>query len=192
MQNLAPSVHDDEETVEQLEGHRRHGEEVERYYHLAVIRQESLPTLAGIAAVAKTAQIAGDGSFRDDEPQLLEFAVDLGCAPTGILLRQTGDQRPGFRSRLRSAAARSGSPSPEEPETCPVPADYGIGFHHDENVGPTRPDSPQADPEQPVQAMQSRSRPFPLEDGELLPQGEDLQSSVPPAAEEDSQGGEGS
>ncbi len=46
MQNLAAVVLDDEEAVEQLKGHRRHSEEVERHDHFAVIRQEGQPTLA--------------------------------------------------------------------------------------------------------------------------------------------------
>ncbi len=71
-----------------------------------------------------------------------------------------------------------------------MPADYSIRFHHDENVGPTRPDSAQADPKQPVQAMQARARPFSLQDGKLLPQGKDLQSSFPPTTKKYSPGSE--
>ena len=180
---------DDEETVEQFEGHRRHGEEVERYDHFAVIRQESPPTLTCIATVVETTQVAGDGSFRDNEPQLPEFAVDLGRTPAGILPRQAADQRTDLSGRFRSAAARSGSPPPEEPKPRSMPADYSISYHHDEDVGPTQPNTAQADPEQPVQAMQPRSRPFPFEDGELVPRGEDLQSSVPPTTKKDPPGG---
>ena len=39
--------------------------------------------------------------------------------------------------------------------------------------------------------MQPRARPFSLEHGELLPQGQDLDCSVLSSAEEDSHGGEG-
>ena len=73
-----------------------------------------------------------------------------------------------------------------------MPADHGLRFHDDKDVGPTRPYPAQGDPEQPVQEIQSRARAFPLENGELLPQGEDLQSIVLPTAEEDSDNGEGS
>ena len=43
VQDLAASVRDDEKAVEQLEGHRRHGEEVERNDPLAVIGEEGQP-----------------------------------------------------------------------------------------------------------------------------------------------------
>jgi hypothetical protein len=42
MQNLASFVLNDEEAVEQLEGHCRHGEEVEGDERLAVIRPNSI------------------------------------------------------------------------------------------------------------------------------------------------------
>ncbi len=115
--------------------------------------------------------------------------MDLRCALAGILLRQVADQRTDFSSRFRSAAARSGSPPPEEPESCPVPADYGLRFRNDEDLGPSGPDTTQASPEQPVQRIQPRARPFSVEHGELLPQGEDLDCSVLPSAEEDSGSG---
>jgi len=43
VQDLAASMRDDEEAVEQLEGHRRHGEEVERNDHLAVVLEKGRP-----------------------------------------------------------------------------------------------------------------------------------------------------
>jgi hypothetical protein len=52
---------------------------------------------------------------------LLEFAVDLGRAPTRIFLRQAVDQRTDFGSRFRSSTTLSGSPPPEETESFPVP-----------------------------------------------------------------------
>ncbi len=113
MQDLTSSMLNDEQAIEQLKGHGRHSEEVERYDHLPVIRQEGPPTLSRVTATANTPQVASDGPFANDEAELLEFAVDLGCAPTGILLRQTADQGTGFSSCLRSAATRSGSPSPK-------------------------------------------------------------------------------
>ena len=117
--------------------------------------------------------------------------MDLRCAPAGILLCESADQRTDFSSRFRSAAARSGSPPPEKPESCPVPADYGLRLRNDEDLGSTGPDTAQASPEQPVQQIQPRARAFPLEYGELLPQRKDLNCVVLSSSEEDSHGGEG-
>jgi hypothetical protein len=47
VQDLATSVRDDEEAVKQLEGHHRHGEDVERDDHLAVIGGEGQHRLPG-------------------------------------------------------------------------------------------------------------------------------------------------
>ena len=84
MQHPAAAVLDDEEAVEQLERHCRHGEEVERHDHFAVIRQEGQPALTGTATASDAAQVASYGSFGDDETQLLELAVDLGRAQLGF------------------------------------------------------------------------------------------------------------
>ena len=71
-----------------------------------------------------------------------------------------------------------------------MPAYDGLRFHNYQDLGPPGPDAAQGSPEQPVQLIQPRTRPFPLEHGDLLPQGEDLQSSVMPTAEEDSNSGQ--
>jgi hypothetical protein len=54
MQNLPPSVLDDEEAVQHVEGQRGHGEKVERGDHLLVIGEEGQPTLAWITAALDT------------------------------------------------------------------------------------------------------------------------------------------
>jgi hypothetical protein len=73
---------------------------------------------------------------------------------------------------------------------CAVPADDGLGLHDAEDVGPPGPDAAQGRPEKPVQLIQPRTRPLPLEHRDLLPQGEDLNCSVMPTAEEDSDSGQ--
>ncbi len=72
-----------------------------------------------------------------------------------------------------------------------MPADSGLRFRNDEDLGPTGRDTAQASPEQPVQRMQPRARAFPLEYGELLSQRKDLDCVVLSSAQEDSHGGEG-
>ena len=48
MDDLAPTVFDDEETIQDSEGEGRHGEEVHGHDHIAVIAKESCPQLAGL------------------------------------------------------------------------------------------------------------------------------------------------
>jgi hypothetical protein len=107
VQNLPPSVFDDEKAVQELKRHRRHGKEVECSDHLAMIGKEGQPTLARVVTVANTLQVPSYTSFGDDEAQLLEFSVNLGRAPGRVLFRQAADERTDFRSSFRSAAARS-------------------------------------------------------------------------------------
>ena len=88
MQNLASLVLDDKEAIEHSERHRRHGEEIESSDYLAVILQKDEPLLAGIPAPNHTTQISGHGSFHQGKAQLLQFGVNLGSAPVGIVLGQ--------------------------------------------------------------------------------------------------------
>jgi hypothetical protein len=100
-------VLDNEETIEELESRRRHRKTVERSDYLAVIRQERQPFLARIPTSSNASEIPADACFRDDEAELLEFTVDLGRAPSRILLGEAADERTDFSSRFRSAASCS-------------------------------------------------------------------------------------
>ena len=66
-------------------------------------------------------------------------------------------------------------------------ADHGPGLDDDEDIGPPEPHAAQGRLEQTVQLIQPRARPLPLEHGDLLPQCEELNCSVMPAAEKDSE-----
>ena len=72
----------------------------------------------------------------------------------------------------------SGPPTPVEAKASSVPADDGRRFHDDENLGPTGPKAAQRGLEESVEAIQRRSRAFPLENCDLLPKGENLESGV--------------
>jgi hypothetical protein len=71
-----------------------------------------------------------------------------------------------------------------------MPADDFLQLHNDQNLSPVGPGTSKCGPTQPVKGVQFRARPFALEDRDLLAQGEDLQGSIAPGAEEDSDGGE--
>jgi len=76
-----------------------------------------------------------------------------------------------------------------EPKAGAVPADDGLGLHDVEDVGPAGPEAAEGRPEESVQRVQYWPRRFPLEHSDLLPESEDFEGGVAPAAEEDSDGG---
>ena len=59
-----------------------------------------------------------------------------------------------------------------------MPAGDGLGFHDEENLRPAAPDAAQCGPKQQVKGVQLWARPFPIEDGDLLPQSEDRQCEI--------------
>jgi hypothetical protein len=63
VQDVATCVRDDEEAVEQPEGHRRHGEEIEHNDHLPVIGEEGRPPLTRIATAPISSQTSSDTPF---------------------------------------------------------------------------------------------------------------------------------
>jgi hypothetical protein len=69
-----------------------------------------------------------------------------------------------------------------------MPADDGLGFHDEENLRPAAPDAAQCGPKQQVKGVQLWARPFPLEDGDLLPRSEDRQCEIATATEANSDG----
>jgi hypothetical protein len=68
-----------------------------------------------------------------------------------------------------------GEPRRQEPgESATVPGDHGRRLHDRERVGPSRPHSGDDDPERPVGGAKRWPRPGAVENGELLPEHEDL------------------
>src|SRR5229473_432683 len=104
----APTVFDDEEAREQLEGQRGDGEEIADGDRLAVVGEEGRPAAGGIAAAWNASQIPGDAAFGDVEAELQEFAVDPGRPPLRILRSQATDQGPNLLADPRPAPAMSG------------------------------------------------------------------------------------
>ena len=114
--------------------------------------------------------------------------MDLRGSPTAILLRQSSDQKANLLGDLRSAAAWPGSPAPIETEAGAVPADHGVGFHENQDVGPAGPTLAESRPEESVQGVQFWPRPFPFQHGDLLSEGEDFEGGIASTAKEDADG----
>jgi len=69
-------------------------------------------------------------------------------------------------------------------EAGAMPADDGLWFHHHQHARPFGPPTPEAEPEQAIPWTQLGSGVLTLEDADLLPEGDELQSEVMSRAEE--------
>jgi len=65
-----------------------------------------------------------------------------------------------------------------------VPTNHDLRFHDDQHIRPSRPNLWQDGPKQTIKAVQCRPCPFPFEDSNLLPKGEDFQCQIGTTAEE--------
>ena len=70
-----------------------------------------------------------------------------------------------------------------------MPADDRFRLDNYQRIPPARPSHSQDRPEEPIQRVQRRPGLFPLQDSHLLAKGEDLDSDVSAALEEDVGGG---
>jgi hypothetical protein len=191
VQNPATPVPDHEETIQKPEGQRGHGKEIHGGDRLPMIGKEREPAPGRIAtAWPQPSKISGNRAFGDGEAEFQQFPVDLWRAPVRILNRHAADESPHLFAHLWPTAARPGSPAPVQPKTRPMPCDHFRRLHDDQNIRPARPNAPKNGPEEAIGAAQGRSRAFAFEDGDLLPQGEDLKRSLEATAKEDAQSGE--
>jgi hypothetical protein len=184
VQNLASFMFDDKEAVQHAERHGGRGEEIAGGENLAMILQKGQPLLIRIAAVHDTPEIAGDGPLGDGETELLQFGVDLGRTPIGILFGQAGDQVPKFLGNSGSASTRSGAPAPIEAEAGAVLSDDGFRLDDEEDIGPARPEAAKRGPKQSVARIQGRPWSLALQYGDLLSKSEDLQGDITVRTEE--------
>jgi hypothetical protein len=178
MQNPAPPVLDHKETVQQLECHRRHSEEIECGDHLAMILLERQPAPGTLTTTANALQIACHAPLRNNKTKLLKFAVDPRGSPIPVLLRQALDQCANFAVDLRPAAAWPRSPPLIKAEAGAMPADHGVGLHDDQDVGPAGPTVAESGPEKAIQGVQFGPWPLSLEDCDLLSEGQYLEGGI--------------
>jgi len=91
MEDLAATVFDYEEAIQDSKGEGRHGEEVHGRDRLVVIAKESSPELAGGGARRQTPEIARHGTFAEVQSEFQKLAVNSRSAPGGILLNHPPD-----------------------------------------------------------------------------------------------------
>ena len=129
-------------------------------------------------------QIAGDTGLGDFESQFQELTVDPGSSPGRVFLSHRPDQIAKLSSDLGSAGVATRKQAPVAAETGAMPADDGLRFHDHQHARPFRPETSKAQPEETIAKPQLGSRVLTLEDADLLPQGDELQSQVMSGAEE--------
>jgi hypothetical protein len=118
------------------------------------------------------------------ESQFQELAVDPGSSPGGILGRQGPDEIAKLEGDFRSTETTARKEAPVAAEPGAMPADDSLRLHDYQQVRPSRPPTPEAQPEQAIPRTQLRSGFLTLEDADLLSQGDELQSEVMSGAEE--------
>jgi hypothetical protein len=151
MKNASPSVIDREPHIEDAEGGRGYGEEVDGRDSAAVVAQEGQPALECARRRSSSRKTPRHAALRDFEAEHAQLAVDARRTPGGVIQRQPMDQcaQAGIEWRSTWTAALR-EPAPIATKTGLVPADYRLGFHEDEHVGPSQPKPPEGDPEQPI------------------------------------------
>src|SRR5437016_3582265 len=141
-----------EEAIQELEGQRRHGKEVEGDDHLTMVSEEGEPALGRIVAAPQASQISGDCALGNLEAELQKFPVHLRRSPVRILSRHAADESPNLLAHLGSAATRPRSPAPVQAKARPMPTDHRLRLHNDQNLRPSWPYVPQRGPEEAVEA----------------------------------------
>ena len=110
--------------------------------------------------------------------------MDPGSTPSRILGCQGADEIAKLRGDFRSAAATARKEAPVPAETSAMPAHDGLRLHDHQHVRSFRPATPEALPEEAIAKHQPRSGVLALEDSDLLPEGDELQSQVMSRAQE--------
>ena len=106
----------------------------------------------------------------------LSIAVNARRSPSRVLAGDSTDERPDLRIDRWTSASVSALPGRVEPEALAMPADHGLGLHDDQGVLPVRQQTRERDPECAVRFLQLGAFGLALHNGQLLSQGEVLES----------------
>jgi hypothetical protein len=150
VKDLATSVLDHEEAVQQLKGHSGHGKEVEGDDYFSMVLEKCQPLFARVTTTANASKMSRHAPFRNNKTKLLKLSVNPRRSPIWVLFRQSSNQLADLLGDSRSATGWSRSPSPVKTIAGAMPADDGLGFYDDKNVSPTSPTMSQSCPEQTI------------------------------------------
>jgi hypothetical protein len=182
--DLASTVPDHEQDVEEPERRRADDEEVHRGDHLAVVAEEGEPGLPGFRSPAKRTQVPRDCALGDVESEHLQLSMDPRGAPAvlgGHLADEVRDLGVDGPSPRPPAAARE--PVPIELEPGAVPSHHRVRLHDHQGVDPPGPEPAEHNPENQVRGTDAGRPASRLEHRELLPASEVLQDHFPAGPE---------
>jgi len=143
-----------------------------------MVVEEGQPTLRFVLITVppQTFKISGNCRLGNVESQVEQFAVDSRSAPGWILRLHAPDQLADLGTDYRSSRSPTPGPNPpKEPEPSAMPGHHGLRLHDDQRFDPARPDAAEHNPEQPVETLQTGTGLLPLENAELLAQGNGFQ-----------------
>jgi hypothetical protein len=125
-------------------------------------------------------QVFRHGRLCDVDAQLLQLAVNARCAPqwvSGVHLPDQDAHVVGWHWAAGSSRRRS--PMPVEGEPATMPAHDRVGPHDLKRASPAPPPPRQEHPEPAIGVAKPRALwRLPLEDGELMPEGENLRPEL--------------
>ena len=112
-----------------------------------------------------------------------------GAPHNAVVAAHIADQfADGFRYRWPSRLAVANFPCPKQPETLAVPSNHGFRLDDDERGSPVAPKLQQACPEESIRSGEFRPLHGTLQNGELMPQSENLDLKGCAAAEAGQEG----
>jgi hypothetical protein len=186
MQDAATVVAKHDQDEEHPQASSGNGEEVERDEIADMVGEERSPGLRRLYAALL--EQPRDGALGNVDPQLEKFAVDSRRAPQGIGRGDPCDQGTDFGVDGRPPPGGPGrEPGPVLTEAAPLPAQHGVGGNDQKRLPPSGPDAGQGGPEEPISCAELRPAHRSLVHGELLTQGEVLQSDLTVTTAEDRQ-----
>jgi len=139
-----------------------------------------------------TNHVLGDGGFRDLDAEFKEFTVDARCTPQTIVATYGSNELPRFFCHRRASGfAMANFPSPVPAESLSVPGDDGARLENGECRFPSRPEPREEEPEPSISSAKLRFGRIPLQDTNLMPEGQQLDLSLGCGSEVDAKRGEG-
>jgi hypothetical protein len=186
MQDASAIMADDKKAIEHAEGNRRDREEVHSSDRFPMVTQKREPALGGLRISWRSFHPTRDRSLRNIKTEHKEFSVDARRSPSRVLSNHLEDQLANLFGDPPSPdlLTNSGDQFPIQTEPRSVPTDDSFGRDDNENLFPSRPESTNRDPEEPVDECQAWPRMPTFQDRELLAEREILQDKVPTTTKE--------
>ena len=176
------SEHDENEQYAEPGGGNR--EEIEGDEISDMVGEERPPRLGWRCAPLR--HQPGNGALREVDVELEELGMDAWRTPEGIRRGHAPDQSLDLRVDGRATSGRAARElGPVLAKAPPLPPQDGVGSDDHEGLLPPGPDSGQPDPEKAITSAERRPGHRSFVDGELLTQGQILESQLAVAAKEE-------